>query len=129
MKYIYTAVFTEDNDGKVYARVPDLDGCITTGKSLEDAIEMITDAMSLWLVTAEDDGSEIRPATKQADIIIQPGEEYSLIYADTLKYRAQYDTRSVRKNVSLPQWMVKLAEKKGINCSKVLQDALMDVLA
>ena len=32
MKYIYTAVFSIGDDGKVYARVPDLPGCISTGK-------------------------------------------------------------------------------------------------
>ena len=34
------------------------------------------------------------------------------------------DTKAVRKNVSLPAWMSKLADKRGINCSKVLQEAL-----
>ena len=37
MKYTYTALFTEEA-GTVYARVPDLKGCITTGKNLQDAI-------------------------------------------------------------------------------------------
>lgn len=48
MKYTYTAVFTEDG-GKVYARVPDLDGCITTGKDLADAVDQMSDAMAAWL--------------------------------------------------------------------------------
>lgn len=42
---VYTAIFTEKG-GKVYARVPDLNGCITTGKDLSDAIEQMTDAMA-----------------------------------------------------------------------------------
>ena len=60
MKYIYTAVFTPNEDNtKFYARVPDLPGCITTGASLEDAINQITDAASGWLVVAEDEGLDI----------------------------------------------------------------------
>ena len=39
------------------------------------------------------------------------------------------DTKAVRKNVSLPAWMVNLADKRGINCSKVLQDALLTILS
>ncbi|MGO5338151.1 type II toxin-antitoxin system HicB family antitoxin, partial [Bilifractor sp. LCP19S3_H10] len=55
MKYIYTAVFMSSDDGtKFFARVPDLPGCITTGNSLSDAIDQITDAASGWLVVAED---------------------------------------------------------------------------
>ncbi len=42
MKYIYTATFVPNEDGtKYYCRVPDLPGCITTGNSIDDAIEMI----------------------------------------------------------------------------------------
>ena len=60
MKYIYTATFVPNEDAtKFYCRVPDLPGCITTGDNLEDAIEMITDAASGWLVVAEDEGNEI----------------------------------------------------------------------
>ena len=38
------------------------------------------------------------------------------------------DTRSVRKNVSLPAWMSIMADKRHINCSQVLQDGLLQRL-
>lgn len=125
MKYTYTAVFTPDEEsGKYYARVPDLPGCITTGASIEDAIEQITDAASGWLVVAEDEDLDIAPATPQGDIPHEAGDVLSLIRVDTIAYRALTDTRAVRKNVSLPAWMANLADKRGINCSQVLQDGL-----
>ncbi len=71
MKFIYTATFVPNEDAtKFYCRVPDLPGCITTGDNLEDAIEMITDAASGWLVVAEDEGNEIPKATSQRDLDI-----------------------------------------------------------
>lgn len=92
MFYIYTAIFTPMETGSgYYAKVPDLPGCITTGKDIADTI-------------------------------------CSLITADTIEYRARTDNHSVRKNVSLPCWMVNLADKRGINCSQVLQDALRTIL-
>ena len=92
VNYIYTATLIPNEDkSKYYCRVPDLPGCITTGNSIEDAIEMITDAASGWLVVAEDEGNEIPPATP------------------------------------LPAWMAALAEKRGVNCSQVLQDGLMQI--
>ena len=123
MKHLYTAIFVTDDD-TVYARIPDLPGCVTTGDSLEDAIEQITDAASLWLVVAEDQGREIPVASAQADLDIPAGASCSLISVDTIAYRTATDTRAVRKNVSLPAWMVTMADKRGINCSRVLQDAL-----
>lgn len=125
MKYTYTAVFTPTEDGtEYYARVPDLPGCVTTGDSIEDAIEQITDAASGWLVVAEDKSLDIAPATPQADIPHEAGDTLSLIRVDTIAYRALTDTRSVRKNVSLPAWMASLADKRGINCSQLLQESL-----
>lgn len=47
-----------------------------------------------------------------------------MIQVDTIVYRAQTDTKAVRKNVSLPAWMANLADMRGINCSQLLQDAL-----
>lgn len=129
MKYIYTATFVPNEDGsKYYCRVPDLPGCITTGSNIDDAIELITDAASGWLVAAEDEGNEIPAATPQCDLSIPDGAACSIIRIDTLAYRAATDTRAVRKNVSLPAWMATLAEKRGVNCSQVLQDGLMQLL-
>ena len=125
MKYTYTAIFTPTEDGtEFYARIPDLPGCVTTGDTLEDAIEQITDAASGWLVVAEDKGDPIPSATPQGSIEHQPNDALSFIQVDTIAYRAMTDTRAVRKNVSLPAWMAYLADKRGINCSQLLQDSL-----
>ena len=125
MKYMYSATFTPNQDGtKFFARVPDLPGCITTGKDLHDAIDQITDAASGWLVVAEDEGLEIPRATQQELLEHEAGCVFSVIQVDTIAYRAMTDTRAVRKNVSLPAWMAALADKRGINCSQVLQEGL-----
>ena len=80
MKYIYTAVFTPNEDGtKIHARIPDLPGCITTGHDLQDAIDQITDAASGWLVVAEDEGMPIPAATKQAEIARSEADAVSMI--------------------------------------------------
>ena len=128
MKYIYTALFTPGEDGTVYARVPDLPSCITTGRDLEDAMEQLADAAGAWLVFAEDEGLPIPPAARQADIPHADGDVLSLLRIDTLAHRARTDNRAVRKNVSLPAWMADLADKRGINCSQVLQDSLRERL-
>ena len=126
MKYTYTATFVpfEDLTG-FYARIPDLPGCVTTGTSLEDAIDQIKDAASLWLVSAEDHNDPIPAPTPQNEIHPDEPAIFSLIQVDTIAYRAATDTRAVRKNVSLPAWMVQLAEKRNINCSQLLQDSLL----
>lgn len=128
MRYTYTAVITQE-DGKYYARVPDVSGCVTTGHSVEDAILQITDALSGCLVVLEDEGLPIPAVTPQCGIVHDTVDILTLVSVDTIAYRAQTDTRAVRKNVSIPAWMASMADRRGINCSKVLQDALTQQLA
>ena len=98
MKYIYTALLVPNEaQTKYYCSVPDLPGCITTGSSLDDAIEMITDAASGWLVVAEDEGNTIPKATPQNQLAIPQDAVCSVIRIDTLAYRAATDTRTDRK--------------------------------
>ena len=128
MKYIYTAIFTPVEDGSgYYCRVPDLPGCISSGKDLADAISMISDAAAGWLCVAEDEGLEIAVPTPQNEIPHEPDDVLSFIQIDTLKHRAENDNHSVRKNVSLPAWMLALADKRRVNCSQVLQESLMKI--
>ena len=102
MKYTYTALFTPIEDGSgYYCRVPDLPGCISSGSNLDEAIDMIIDAASGWLCVAEDEDLDIAAPTPQDQIEHEAGAILSLIRVDTIVYRAQTDTRSVRKNVSL----------------------------
>ena len=124
MNYVYTAIFHQDS-GKIIARIPDLPGCISSGRELTEAIQEITDAASGYLVVAEDEGLTIPAPTPQNQLAVAKGDELSYIRVDTLAYRRAKDTHAVRKNVSLPAWMAKLAEKRGINCSEVLQEGLL----
>ena len=47
---------------------------------------------------------------------------------DFCEYRRRIDTKAVRKNVTIPSWLNYEAEHAGINISRVLQEALMNVL-
>ena len=47
---------------------------------------------------------------------------------DFTECRKKVDTKTVRRNVALPSWLNYEAEHAGINVSRVLQEALMDVL-
>ena len=125
MKYIYSTIIDPKEEGVGFmARIPDLPGCVSSGKDLSEAIEQISDAASVWLVCAEDEGLPIPSPTPQSELRTDNGI-CSLIQVDTLAYRALTDTRAVRKNVSLPAWMANMADKRGINCSQVLQEGLM----
>ena len=103
MKYFYTATFIPTEDGtEYYCRVPDLPGCITTGDSLENAIDLITDAASGWLVIAEDENIPIPTQTPQSQLDTPSNAILSIIQIDTTAYRATNELDSLQKDMAIP---------------------------
>jgi predicted RNase H-like HicB family nuclease len=50
---------TREPEGSYTITVPALPGCISTGESIDEALEMIADAMEGWLLVARDEGYPI----------------------------------------------------------------------
>lgn len=126
MKYVYQAVFTPIKDGGFDVEITDLPGCFTFGEDLADAVFMAQDAVSMWLWDAENNNENIPEATELKSV--KKPQFISYVYADTDEYRRKYDTRAVKKTLSLPNWLNTKAEEAGINFSQTLQDALKEKL-
>ena len=133
MKRTYPVIFTEDKK-EILVEVPDL-GVITEGENLENAIEMARDAISIAIVSREDNKEKVPSPSRINSIDIVNSTFYkknksfvSIVDVDVEEYRRKVDTRPVRRNVSLPSWLNYEAEKAGINVSGVLQKALMETL-
>ena len=47
---------------------------------------------------------------------------------DLAEYRRKVDNKTVRRNVTLPNWLNQEAEAANLNVSRVLQEALMKKL-
>jgi hypothetical protein len=133
MKKVYPVIFTQTKTA-VLVEIPDME-ILTEGTDLENAIEMARDAIGLKGITIQDEGIELPSASRLEDIDIRKGtfaEEgkgiVSLVDIDFNVYRRKMDNKTVRRNVTLPNWLNQEAEAANINVSKVLQDALMQKL-
>ena len=133
MKNVYPVFFTV-TDTIILVEVPDLE-ILTEGKDMSDAIEMARDAIELKCVSMEDDKMDIPLPSEISSLDINKGtfaEEgdtvISLVDVDSAEYRRKIDTKTVRRNVTIPSWLNYEAEHAGINVSRVLQEALMSVL-
>lgn len=125
MKLVYPALFTpcEDKDGYT-VKVPDLPGCVTEGNSLADAILMAEDAASGWVLDELEDGNTVPEASSIESIKAAEGEFVNLLVLDMDAYAEKYGKNAVRKNLTIPAWLNTFAEKKKVNFSQVLTDAL-----
>ena len=123
MKYIYPAIFTEEEDG-ILVDFPDLPNCYTDCASLEEAFENAEGALALALWHLEEERADIPVPSAPAALTVPKSASVALVRADTLPVRQMNDTRTVRKNVTLPSWMDTLARERNINFSKLLQNAI-----
>jgi predicted RNase H-like HicB family nuclease len=65
----YAVVFDRAKDGTWGAVVPDLPGCLSAGKTVDEARDHVREAIKLWMRTAREIGKPIPPATTVAETI------------------------------------------------------------
>ncbi|WP_105148949.1 type II toxin-antitoxin system HicB family antitoxin [Streptococcus suis] len=117
---LYPAIFTQ---GEKYITVtfPDVPAAITQGKDQAEAFEMAQDVLGLVL----EDYSEYPQATPIQELKKQyPDSDIALITIDMLAYKKKYQSKAVRKNVTVPEWLNSIAEENNVNFSQVLTEAL-----
>lgn len=140
MKQVYPTFIVNTNDDSEHpflVCVPDMD-IFTEGKDFADAIEMARDAIGLAGISMEDNKEKIPGPSEQSEAIKKVQQDTEIVdfskgiltYVDVdfSEYRKKFDTKTVRRNVALPSWLNYEAEHAGINVSRVLQEALMNVL-
>ena len=124
MKLVYPAVFEACEEGGYSISFPDLPGCFTEGDDLAEALYMAEDAASGWILGEMENGEEIPKASRREDIECDEGSFVNLIALDMEAYAEKYGKSTVNKTLTIPAWMNTYIEKNGINCSKLLQDAI-----
>ena len=129
MKYVYPACFYPQKDGIVVVDLPDL-GCTTQGLDLADALYMAADCAAGWILEELEHGGRLPAASAVKDIT--PDEEggfVSLVCVDMDELKANYDAKPIKKTLTIPSWLNRAAEKKNINFSATLKDALIEKIA
>lgn len=121
---VFPAIFTFD--GKYYnVDFIDLKGCSTFGDSIQNAYLMAQDAMGLYL---DDLTNFPQPTLNISNISLKDNQFVSFISIDMDEYRKKFNNKSIKKTLTIPEWLNYLSEKNNINFSQVLQEALKEKL-
>ena len=139
MKVIYpVCIFQTKDEYMVF--VPDLNTNNTSGKTLEEALTMAQDLIATYILEdLEEVGrNEIPKQSKIENINIKEIQKYweiddediissfkTLVIVDLDEFLQKWSNKSVRKNLTIPQWLNTKAEALNINFSQVLQEALI----
>lgn len=131
----YPAVFLKEEDG--YSVIfPDLNYLATEGNSLNDALEMAVDCLAGYIYTCKEEEIPIPSDIKDIDpkkvaeaLEVDCGESFvTIVSVNVSEYAKLHFNQSVKKTLTIPQWLNKEAMAKGINFSQVLQEALIEKL-
>jgi len=89
---------------------------------------MASDALGLHLYSLEEDNDEIPNPTPISDIRLESNQAVVLIEVYMPTMREAIENQSIKKTLTIPQWLNKIAVEKNVNFSQVLQSALKDRL-
>jgi predicted RNase H-like HicB family nuclease len=65
----YTVIIEPADDGTFSVYVPDLPGCVSTGRTREEAIESIREAIQGHVQTLRDLGEPVPPPRSQSQVV------------------------------------------------------------
>ena len=88
-KYYYPAVFQPEEVG-YSVWLADINGAISQGDTLEEAIENIKEVLGLYVEDAQERKSELPKASDPADIVLEKDQVVSLIEFDLVEYQNKH---------------------------------------
>lgn len=124
-RFFYPAIFEPEDIGySVY--VPDIAGCMTQGDTMEEAFNMVQEAIGLML---EDKHPNQYPKpSNPKDVEVTGNQFVMMVEFNKLAYDRKYNAKAVKKTLSIPAWLNSTEKEHNINFSNVLQNALIQEL-
>ena len=122
-RYIFPAIFDFAEDG-ISVEFPDLPGCLTCGDAQEEAWRMAKEAMALHLYGMEEESLPIPEPSPISNLKTKRNQVIVLVEAFMPGFRREMEQQSMKKTLTIPKWLNKMAEDENVNFSQLLQDAL-----
>lgn len=125
MNKAYPIILEPAEEGGYLVYIPDFD-IYTQGDDYAEALFMARDAICCWILDLTIDSKDIPEPSDFSSVNLDEklNQMKLMVDIDFDKYRREYDTRSVRKNCTIPAWLSDAAMKQNLNFSQILQNAL-----
>jgi predicted RNase H-like HicB family nuclease len=121
----YIALLRKDPRSDYGVDFPDFPGCITAGRTLEEARRMAAEALAFHVDGMREDGDPVPPPSPMDAIMTNPHNRNAIAFLVDLPAKSR---RAVRINVSLPEDVVQSIDRVAANRSRFLADAARERL-
>jgi len=119
MDIVYPAV-CHFEDGGYWCEFPDLDGCFSQGDTLQEILGNAREALECHIEYFFENDKPLPAATPITDLHADGKDFLTYISCDIPQ-----GAKSVKKTLTIPDWLNRRAEKANINFSQTLQEALI----
>ena len=92
---------------------------------MTQAYEMAMDALGLCLESRIAEGESLPTPSNPCEVSIDEDSFMVIVEFDALEYRKKHSTKSVKKTLTIPEWLNEEAIARNINFSQTLQEALI----
>lgn len=116
----YTALLRKEPNSDFGVDFPDFPGCITAGRTLDEARRMAGDALDLHIRGMIEDREPIPDPSSLDAIMADAGNRDAVAFLVDVITKP---TRSIRVNVMLPADLVEAIDRSTTNRSRFLTDA------
>lgn len=123
MKVFYYPALFQPDEGKYVIEVPDVPGCMTQADTLEEATGLVQDVIGVMLEGTKPD--DYPAPSRPEELSPESGQFVMVVPFDPVAYNRRAYSRAVKKTLTIPDWLNRLALERNINFSNVLQNALM----
>lgn len=118
MVFTYPAIIHDDSDG-LWLEFIDFN-CTTYADNIQDLLLFAKEAMECHILGMLEEGEKLPKASSFFD-----NPHTTIVQSDI---DLAQNTKSVKKNCTIPAWLNKQALAKNLNFSKILQEALISNL-
>ena len=120
----YPAIFHKEKDGSFWIEFPEFGGG-TQGTNVEETLKNAREMLESVLATYIDEELNMPKTSNITTLSVKDGF-VSMIQAALTPFIR--NNKAVRKNVTVPEWLVRLADREKINYSEVLTQDLVTSL-
>ncbi|WP_251425212.1 type II toxin-antitoxin system HicB family antitoxin [Veillonella agrestimuris] len=124
MVYIYPAIVHYEDDG-YWLEFPDLPDTYTQGDTIEEVMTNAVESMELTLLHLLETGEQI-PQPSNIQALTTDTDSFTTLVQSNIDL-AKHCT-SVKKTLTIPQWLNDRALSEHLNFSQILQEALIKKL-
>ncbi|WP_092926524.1 MULTISPECIES: type II toxin-antitoxin system HicB family antitoxin [Romboutsia] len=129
--YTYIAVVSLEKDdsrpNEYYAAyVPNFGEVYTDGENLEELLKNITECLEFGIYGREKDNEDLPDPINPIEYKDKLNDNEFLMSVNAImpRVRKAFDNISIKKTLTIPQWLNIEAMKQNLNFSQILQDAL-----